>query len=105
MVGLYLNTFSQHVWGDMFKMAGSAKTTIKSLDSICSTYAPPETFMSDGGRHFDNNEVKTNCKKWGMKHHVMPAYSPWANGLVEGTNKLLLYVLTHLCAPEVGEDG
>ena len=27
------------------------------------------------------------------------------NGLVEGTNKLLLYVLAQLCAPEIGEDG
>jgi hypothetical protein len=33
------------------------------------------------------------------------AYSPWINGLVEGTNKILLYVLARLCAPEVGEDG
>ena len=48
-VGLYLDTFSQHVWGDMFKMAGSAKTTNKLLNNICNTYAPPETFMSDGG--------------------------------------------------------
>lgn len=104
-VGLYLDTFSQHVWGDMFKTAGSAKTTIRSLDSICNTYAPPETFMSDGGRHFNNNEVKNRCAKWGTKHHVTPAYSPWVNGLVEGTNKLLLYVLARLCAPEVGEDG
>jgi len=33
------------------------------------------------------------------------AYSPWVTRLVEGTNKLLLYVLARLCAPEVGEDG
>ena len=104
-VGLYLDTFSQHVWGDMFKTAGSAKTTIRSLDNICNAYAPPETFMCDGGRHFNNNEVKDSCTKRGTKHHVTPAYSPWVNGLVEGTNKLLLYVLARLCAPEVGEDG
>jgi hypothetical protein len=104
-VGLYLDTFSQHVWGDMFKTAGSAKTTNKSLDSICNTYAPPNTFMCDGGRHFNNNEVKENCAKWGIKQHVTPAYSPWVNGLVEGTNKLLLYVLARLCAPKIGEDG
>ena len=34
----------------------------------------------------------------------MAAYSPWVNRVVEGTNKLLLYVLARLCAPEVGED-
>ena len=104
-VGLYLDTFSQHVWGDMFKTAGSAKTTNKSLDNICNTFAPPGTFMSDGGKHFNNNEVKDNCTKWGIKQHITPAYSPWVNGLVEGTNKLLLYVLARLCAPEIGEDG
>jgi hypothetical protein len=104
-VGLYLDTFSQHVWGDMFKTAGSAKTTNKSIDNVCNTFAPPGTFMCDGGKHFNNNEVKENCKKWGIKQHVTPAYSPWVNGLVEGTNKLLLYVLARLCAPEIGEDG
>ena len=78
---------------------------IRSLESICNTYAPPETFMSDGGRHFNNSEVKDRCAKWGTKHHITPAYLPWVNGLVEGTNKLLLYVLARLCAPEIGEDG
>jgi hypothetical protein len=36
---------------------------------------------------------------------VVTMYSPWINGLVEGTNKILLYVMARLCAPEVGEDG
>jgi len=36
---------------------------------------------------------------------MVVAYSPWVNRLVEGTNRLLLYVLTRLSAPEVGEDG
>jgi hypothetical protein len=61
--------------------------------------------MSDGGKHFKNNEVWQCCKKWGGRHHVVAAYLPWVNGLVEGTNKILLYVLARLCAPEVGEDG
>jgi hypothetical protein len=61
--------------------------------------------MSDGGSHFKNKEVKEMCDEWGIKHHVVAAYSPWVNGLVEGTNRLLLYVLARLCAPEVGEDG
>jgi hypothetical protein len=61
--------------------------------------------MLDDGKHFKNNEVWQCCKKWGSQHHVVMAYSPWVNGLVEGTNKILLYVLECLCAPEVGEDG
>jgi hypothetical protein len=104
-VGLYLDTFSQHVWGYKFKTAGTGKTTVKSLEDIYSGFAPAEVFMSDGGKHFKNNEVQQCCEKWGGRHHVVAAYSPWINGLVEGTNKILLYVLARLCAPEVGEDG
>ena len=104
-IGLYLDTFTQHVWGFKFKTAGTGKTTVKSLDDIYGGFAPAEVFMSDGGKHFKNNEVKQCCEKWGGRHHVVAAYSPWINGLVEGTNKILLYVLARLCAPEVGEDG
>jgi hypothetical protein len=104
-VGLYLDTFTQHVWGYKFKTAGTGKTTVKSLDDIYSGFAPAEVFMSDGGKHFKNNEVRQYCEKWGGRHHVVAAYSPWVNGLVEGTNRILLYVLARLCAPEVGEDG
>jgi hypothetical protein len=60
--------------------------------------------MSDGGSHFKNKEVAACCVRWGVKQHVVAAYSPWINGLVEGTNKILLYVLARLCAPDVGED-
>lgn len=104
-VGLYLDTFSQHIWGYKFKTAGTGKTTVKSLEDIYSGFAPAEVFMSDGGKHFKNNEVRQCCEKWGGRHHVVAAYSPWINDLVEGTNKILLYVLARLCAPEVGEDG
>jgi hypothetical protein len=105
MVELYLDTFTQHVWGFKFKMAGTGKTTVKLLEEIYSGFAPAEVFMSDGGKHFKNNKVWQCCEKWGGRHHVVTAYLPWVNGLVEGTNKILLYVLAHLCTPEVGEDG
>jgi hypothetical protein len=60
--------------------------------------------MSDGGRHFDNAKVRDYCAKWSCKTHIVAAYSPWINGLVEGTNKILLHVLKRLCAPNLGED-
>ena len=47
----------------------------------------------------------TTPLKWGGQHHVAAVYLPWVNSLVEGTNKILLYILAHLCTPEVGEDG
>jgi transposase InsO family protein len=93
MAGVYLDVFSQHIWGEKLKMAGSAKSTKKTMNCICHDFAPPETFMSDGGSHFKNKEVKEMCDEWGIKHHVVAAYLPWINGLVEGMNRLLLYIL------------
>jgi IS30 family transposase len=104
-VRLYLDTVSQHVWGHKFKMKGSMKTTVKSLTDIFHNFTPPETFMTDGGTLFTGNEMKDHCAKWGMKTHVVSAYSPWVNGLVEGTNKLLIYILARLCAPDLGKDN
>lgn len=104
-LGLFLDTFSQHIWVTKFKSAGTAKTTTDSLAGIFNTYMAPETFMTDGGRHFDNHAVKDFCAKWSCQHYVVAAYSPWVNGLVEGANKLLLHVLKRLCAPSLGEDN
>ena len=79
--------------------------TNKSLNDIFHNFAPPDMFMADGGKHFKNQEVAENCEHWGTKLHMVMAYSLWVNGLTEGTNKLLLYVLAMLCAPEVGKDS
>ncbi|KIK32104.1 hypothetical protein CY34DRAFT_19288 [Suillus luteus UH-Slu-Lm8-n1] len=53
-----------------------------------------------------------HSKMWGTyseahrtKHYVTAAYAPWVNGLVEGTNKLLLGRLKRMCAPHLGEDS
>ena len=103
-IGLYLDTYSQHVWAFKYKSAGTAKTTSDALSRIFQDFVPAETFMSDGGKHFDNNEVRALCNKWGTNTHITPAYSPWINGLVEGANKILLHVLKRLCAPDLGDD-
>jgi hypothetical protein len=103
-LGVYLDTFSQHVWIFKHRTAGSAKTTAESLSQIFNNFIASETFMSDGGRHFNNSVVKTYCESRGCKLHIVAAYSPWINGLVEGTNKLLLHILKRLCAPNLGED-
>jgi hypothetical protein len=82
----------------------SAKTTTDSLNKIFQAFAPWETFMSDGGKHFNNKEVGELCGKWGTKTHIVAAYSPWVNGLVEGTNKLFLHILKRLCAPNLDDE-
>jgi transposase InsO family protein len=102
-IALYLDTFSQHMWAFKYKSAGTAKTTVNALSTISKNFVAPEAFMTDGGSHFNNGAVRELCKANACKHHVTPAYSPWVNGLVEGTNKILLHVLKRMCAPEIGE--
>lgn len=60
--------------------------------------------MVDGGSHFNNKEVQKFCEECNIKLHVMAKYSPWVNGLVEGTNKILSGILKHLCVPDLGKD-
>jgi len=53
---------------------------------------------------FPNKAVRDLCAEWGTETHVVSAYSPWVNGLVEGANKILLHILKWLCLPNLGED-
>jgi hypothetical protein len=103
-IALYLDTFSQHMWAFKYKMAGMAKTTVDMLSTITKAFIPPEMLMTDGGMYFNNNMVWEFYNVNQCKHHVTPTYSPWVNGLVEGTNKILLHVMKQLCTPELGED-
>jgi hypothetical protein len=103
-VGLYLDTFSQHIFGYKHKTAGTAKTTVLALEDVTFNFAPSQAFMTDGGKHFANTEVKKFCEKWGIKFVQVAGYSPWINGLVEGANKIFLGVLKRLCCPGLGED-
>ena len=60
--------------------------------------------MTDGGPEFDNEELRAECAKRGTQLEICPAYSPWVNGLIEGTNAILLNRLKRMCAPDLGED-
>ena len=80
-LALFLDTFSQHLWVAKFKTAGTAKTTVDSLKNIFHSFAAPETFMTNGGSHFNNTLVREFCTQWSCTHHIVAAYSPWVNGL------------------------
>jgi len=72
--------------------------------NIGNRFFDPKTDMVDSGSHFNNNEVKEFCKEHSIKLHIVTKYSPWVNGLVEGTNKILLGILKCLCMSDLGED-
>jgi RNase H-like domain found in reverse transcriptase/Reverse transcriptase (RNA-dependent DNA polymerase) len=103
-IGLYADVYSQHVWADKFKTAASAATSCKTFNNICTTFTAPEAFMVDGGREFDNDAVREACATRNVELRVVPGYSPWINGLIEGMNAKLLGRLKRLCSPDLGED-
>ena len=59
--------------------------------------------MADGDSHFKNGDVSDFCELNGVKHITTAASAPWCNGLIEGTNKLLLDRLRCLCSPDMDE--
>ena len=65
---------------------------------------PAEVFLTDSSPHFNNKAVHEFCAKWGTETHVVSAYSPWMNSLVEGANQILLHILKQLCSPNLRED-
>ena len=103
-LGLWMDVYSQRVWVTKLKTAATGKSSKKSYEAICDLFTPSETLMVDGGPEFDNKELKEACSKLGTKLEVCPAYSPWVNGLIEGTNAILLNRLKRMCAPDLGED-
>ena len=86
------------------KTAATGKSSRKSYSNICNLFTASETLMTDGGPKFDNEELQAECIKQGTKLHICPAYSPWVNSLLEGTNSVLLNRLKRMCAPDLGEN-
>jgi hypothetical protein len=102
-IGLFADVYLQRLFAFKSK-AAAGKNTVDSLRRISQMFTAPETFMADGGRHFNCEEVKDYCESIGCKLHIVAAYSPWINGLLEGSNGILLNALKRLCAPGLGED-
>jgi hypothetical protein len=103
-LGLWMDVYAQRVWVTKLKTSATGKSSRKSYSDICDLFTASETLMTDGGPEFDNDELGRECEKRGKKLQICPAYSPWVNGLLEGTNSILLNRLKRMCAPDLGED-
>ena len=103
---LLIDTFSNFIWAYKLKSTGTGKTMLSTLMDLYRRYWRPDAFMTDGGLHFNNAEVNEYCRQQGIEHITTPAYAPWANGLIENANKILLGCLKRLCAPDLEDvDG
>ena len=103
-LGLWMDVYSQRLWVTKIKTSATGKSSRRSYSDICDLFTAPKTLMTDGGPEFDNDELRTECTKRGTKLEICPPYSPWVNGLLEGTNSILLNRLKRMCAPDLGED-
>ena len=103
-IGLFMDVYSQKIFGFKYTSHGTTATTIASLNRIRQLYRMPEVFMADGGSHFAGHVVRDWCDEHVSHYHQVSAYSPWVNGLLEGTNGKLLSRLKRFCAPNLGED-
>ena len=103
-LGLWMDVYAQYIWVTKLKTTATGKSSWKSYSNICDLFTASETLMTDGGPEFDNKELRAECIKQGTKLHICPAYSPWVNGLLEGTNSILLNRLKRMCEPNLGED-
>ena len=103
-LGLWMDVYSQRVWVTKLKTSATGKSSKRSFGDICDLFTAPEALMTDGGPEFDNEELRSECEKRGTKLQICPAYSPWVNGLLEGTNAILLNRLKRMCAPDLGEN-
>jgi hypothetical protein len=103
-IGLFMDVYSQKIFGFKYTSHGTTATTIASLNCICQLYCMPEVFMADRGSHFAGHAVRDWCDEHASHYHQVSAYSPWVNNLLEGTNGKLLSHLKCLCAPNLGED-
>lgn len=99
-----MDVYSQQVWVTKLKTAATTKSSKKSYGDICDLFTAPEMLMVDGGPEFNNKALKEACSTWGTRLEVCPAYSPWVNRLLEGTNAIFLNRLKRMCAPDLGED-
>ena len=64
---LVLDTYSWYTWGFKFKTSSTAKTTLDGLRVITHIFRAPETFMTDGGSHFNNGDVHAWCEAQGTR--------------------------------------
>jgi hypothetical protein len=99
-----MDVYSQKIFGFKFTSYGTVATTIASLNHIHQLYRMLEVFMADGGSHFAGHAVRDWCDEHASHYQQVLAYSPWVNGLLEGTNGKLLSRLKRLCTPNLGED-
>ena len=74
----------------------TAEGVIAALLSWSANFGIPKVWVSDGASHYVNNIINELNERLSVKHHIVVAHSPWANGTVESMMSQILRVLRAL---------
>ena len=70
------------------------KVVLKFLRKhIFSRFGTPRAIASDEGTHFCNKLFESLLSKYGVRHHITPAYHPQCNGQTEISNREIKRIL------------
>jgi hypothetical protein len=85
------------------QVATAAMTAQFLYEDIICRHGCPKTIISDNGTHFDNEEVATLLRDYGIEQRFSTPYHPQTNGLVERMNGTIKRALTKLSANRKGQ--
>ena len=67
---------------------------------IFSQYCCPRAIIIDGSSHFNNSHFWALLKKYGVHHRITTPYRPYANDLVEVSNREVKMILKKIIRPD-----
>ena len=74
--------------------SNDARVVINFLKkNIFSRFGTPRAIISDGGKHFCNNQFEALLQKYGVTHRIATPYHPQTSGQVEVSNRELKRIL------------
>ena len=61
-----------------------------------SIFSSPQTFFSDNGGEFENEQIRDMCRNFNISFSTTPAYSPWCNGVCERHNAIIALTMRRI---------
>jgi hypothetical protein len=83
------------------KAANAHNTCSVLRDAVFYNYGPCEIIQSDGGSHFDCEEVRQLCKEFNVTQHITTPYNPQSNGIVERLNSEIHKLLSIMAKNQI----
>ena len=85
----YIDMFSRYIIAVPTKGENANEATRVLLTHVIAEYGLPYLLQSDSASYFRSEMYKEVCFRLGISKTFVLPYSPWANGLVERSNRLL----------------